>query len=164
MTARIRRRAETPVSPKQPHDDSRFGDLQADPPRAPGASALPLDEPGAAEHREHARAVPALTLTPDVRALLSVSLSEARSGPGMHLIRHHDDRQMQIVFDRVQPGEKYLALLDQAGWTDRTGSEGVWIKDVPEGKWQAVTEAERLFKEIASAIRKDKGLEGLTAA
>lgn len=75
----------------------------------------------------------------------------------MQLRRSHQYKQVQISFDQ-QPDEKYLAMLREAGWTDRTESEGIWTKQVGQGQWQPVADAERLFKEIANAIRRDKGL------
>ena len=35
----------------------------------------------------------------------------------------------------------------------------IWTKQVETGQWEPVVKAERLFKEIANGIRKDKGLE-----
>jgi hypothetical protein len=96
----------------------------------------------------------------DPHPKISVSLSEFRGGPAMHLLRSHRFRQMQIRFDREQPDEKYLAMLAQAGWTDRSESEGVWTKQIdPQARWQSVGQMEREFKEVANAIRKGKGLE-----
>ena len=66
---------------------------------------------------------------------------------------------MQIAFEQ-KPDEKYLAMLKEAGWTDRTREEGVWTKQIDkDARWQSVQAMEREFKEIANAIRKDKGLE-----
>ena len=61
-------------------------------------------------------------------------------------------------FDQ-QPDEKYLAMLAEAGWRDRTQEEGIWTKQVPKGEWKPVADAERIFREIANKIRQDKGLE-----
>ena len=63
---------------------------------------------------------------------------------------------MQIRFDR-QPEDHHLMKLKEAGWTDRTESEGIWTKQVAPGEWKPVADAERLFKDIANAIRKGKG-------
>jgi hypothetical protein len=71
---------------------------------------------------------------------------------------------LQIRFDGRQPDEKYLARLHQAGWADRTESEGIWTKQIPSGLWKPVADAERLFKEIANAIRRDRGLPAVTLA
>jgi hypothetical protein len=93
-------------------------------------------------------------------AKISVSLSAIRGGPSMHLLRSHRFRQMQVRFDREQPDEKFLAMLKQAGWTDRSESEGVWTKQIdPQARWQSVQQMEREFKEVANAIRQGKGLE-----
>jgi N12 class adenine-specific DNA methylase/SAM-dependent methyltransferase len=106
-------------------------------------------------------------LTPDPRGVMSASLGDEKGSPRIQLLRSHKFKQMQIRFDE-QPDQKYLAKLKEAGWTDRTRSEGVWTKQVGHGEWQTVADAERLFKDIANSIRKDKGLEpvlqGLSAA
>jgi N12 class adenine-specific DNA methylase len=131
VTARIRRRAQTPVE-----------DVTADQ-AEPDAATLPWND-----HPDPAH------------VLLSVSLSATPGGPGMHLLREPDSGALQIRFDRERPAETHLAKLRQAGWTEQDGS---WTTPLPDGKWRAA-EAERLFKEIASAIRQDKGLAGLSAA
>jgi hypothetical protein len=76
----------------------------------------------------------------------------------MQLLRSHRYKQMQIRFDR-QPDEKHLMKLKEAGWRDRTEEEGIWTRQVPKGEWKPVADAERIFREIANDIRKDKGLE-----
>ncbi len=106
---------------------------------------------------------------PDPRPWQSVSLSDHRGGPAMHLLRSQKFNQMQIRFDREQPDEKYLAMLAQAGWKDRTQAEGVWTKQIDkDARWQSVDKMEREFKEVANAICKSKGmepvLEGLAVA
>lgn len=97
-------------------------------------------------------------ITPDPRGVMSISLGDERGSPRIRLLRSHHFKQMQIAFEK-QPEEKYLAMLAEAGWKDRTETEGVWTKQVASGQWQAVADAERLFKDIGNAIRKDKGLE-----
>jgi hypothetical protein len=97
-------------------------------------------------------------LTPDPRGVMSASLGDTKGSPRMRLLRSHKFKQMQIEFEQ-QPDQKYLTMLKEAGWTDRTQSEGVWTKQVGQGQWQPVADAERLFKDVANAIRKDKGLE-----
>ena len=89
---------------------------------------------------------------------MSVSLGDGNGSPRMQLLRSHRYRQMQIHFDR-QPDDKYLMMLKDAGWADRTESEGIWTKQVAQGEWKPVADAERLFKDIANSIRRDKGLE-----
>ena len=106
-------------------------------------------------------------LTPDPRGVMSISLGDEKGSHRIRLLRSHKYKQMQIEFEQ-QPDEKYLAMLKQAGWTDRTESEGIWTKQLPQGEWKPVADAERDFKEVANAIRKDKGLkpamEGLAVA
>ena len=86
----------------------------------------------------------------------------------MRLLRSHRFNQMQIRFENGQPDDKYLDMLTQAGWRDRTQEEGVYTKQIDKnGKWQSVAKMEEEFKDVANAIRKDKGLgpvlEGLGA-
>src|SRR5207248_802212 len=107
--------------------------------------------------------------TADPRSVISVGLSDHRGGPSMHLLRSQKFNQLQIRFDREQPDEKYLAMLSEAGWKDRTEAEGVWTKQIDKNaRWQSVDKMEREFKAVANAIREDKGLrpalEGLAMA
>lgn len=96
----------------------------------------------------------------DPHATITVSLSDYRGGPSMHLLRSQQFNQMQIRFDGEQPGEQSLAMLARAGWKDRTESEGVWTKQIDRNaRWQSVQQMEREFRDIANAIRRDKGLE-----
>jgi hypothetical protein len=95
----------------------------------------------------------------DPHEKLSVSLSNVRGGPAMHLLRSHRYNQMQVRFDREQPDEQYLAMLAKAGWRDRTESEGVFTKQIdPNARWQSVAKMEQEFKDVANAIRRAKGL------
>jgi hypothetical protein len=97
---------------------------------------------------------------PDPRSMQSVSLSVHRGGPAMHLLRSQKFNQMQIRFDHEQPDESHLAMLARAGWKDRTEAEGVWTKQIDKNaRWQSVQQMEREFKEVANAIRKDKGMK-----
>jgi hypothetical protein len=96
----------------------------------------------------------------DPHAKTSVSLSDHRGGPSMHLLRSQKYNQMQIRFDGEQPDEKHRARLKETGWKDRTEAEGVWTKQIDKNaRWQSVQDMEREFKAVANAIRKDKGLE-----
>jgi hypothetical protein len=97
---------------------------------------------------------------PDPRSQTSVKISEHPGGARMHLLRSHKFNQMQIRFDGERPGEQYEAMLKDAGWRDRTESEGVWTKQIDrEARWQTVQQMEREFRDVANAIRRDKGLE-----
>ena len=97
-------------------------------------------------------------VTPDPRGVMSASLGD---GQRMQLLRSHRYQQLQIRFDQ-QPDEKYLAMLAEAGWRDRTQEEGIWTKQIPKGEWKPVADAERLFRDIANDIRQDKGLESVS--
>jgi hypothetical protein len=95
----------------------------------------------------------------DPHEKISVSLSDVRGGPAMHLLRSHRYNQMQVRFDREQPDEKHLKLLRDAGWRDRTQEEGVFTKQIDrDAKWQSVARMEEEFKHVAKAIRQSKGL------
>ena len=99
------------------------------------------------------------TYAADPHEKMSVSLSDVRGGPAMHLLRSHKYKQMQVRFDREQPDEKYLKMLKDAGWRDRTQEEGVFTKQIdPNARWQSVDRMEQEFREVANAIRKAKGL------
>lgn len=95
--------------------------------------------------------------TPDPRPIMSIALGDTKGSPRIQLLRSHRYKQMQLRFDQ-QPDDKYLVMLNEAGWRDRTEEEGIWTKQVESGMWQPVADAERLFKEIGNGIRKDKGL------
>lgn len=98
--------------------------------------------------------------TADPQAKISVGLSGYQGGPSMHLLRSQKFNQMQIRFDREQPDEQFLAMLQRAGWKDRTEAEGVWTKQIDRAaRWQSVQQMEREFREVANAIRQEKGLK-----
>ena len=104
----------------------------------------------------------------DPHEKISVSLSDVPGGPEMHLLRSHKFKQMQIKFNNGQPDERYLEMLKDAGWRDRTQEEGIWTKQIDlNARWQSVAKMEQEFKDVANAIREAKGLgpvlEGLGA-
>jgi hypothetical protein len=139
----------------------------------PAPENVPVSEPagkpatGTAEEprqpaQEAANGQPAYPTDPNAK--ISVSLSDYRGGPSMHLLRSHKFKQMQIRFDGQQPDEQYLAMLAEAGWKDRTESEGVFTKQIdPNARWQSVQQMESEFKQVANAIRESKGLEPVLA-
>jgi hypothetical protein len=66
---------------------------------------------------------------------------------------------MQVRFDGEHPDEKFLKMLMDAGWKDRTESEGIFTKQIdPIARWQSVAKMEEEFKQVANAIREAKGL------
>ena len=123
-------------------------------PAQPGVAIAPEEGDGARSATEARKPI----VTPDPRGVMSISLGDDKGSERMQLRRSHQYKQVQIKFD-TPPDEKYLAMLAEAGWRDRTQEEGIWTKQVGQGQWQPVADAERLFKEIGNAIRKDKGLE-----
>ena len=95
----------------------------------------------------------------DPHATAGISLSDHRGGPSMHLLRSHKFKQMQVRFDHGRPDEQYLKMLTDAGWTDRTQSEGIFTKQIdPNARWQSVEKMEQEFKRVANKIREAKGL------
>jgi hypothetical protein len=107
--------------------------------------------------RQAADTKPAYAADPHEK--ISVSLSDVRGGPAMHLLRSYKYKQMQVRFDREQPDERFLKMLTDAGWRDRTQEEGVFTKQIDrDAKWQSVDKMEKEFREVANAIREAKGL------
>jgi hypothetical protein len=95
----------------------------------------------------------------DPHEKISVSLSDVKGGPEMHLLRSHKYNQMQVRFDHGQPDEQYLKMLTDKGWKDRTQEEGVFTKQIDRNaRWQSVAKMEQEFKDVANAIREAKGL------
>lgn len=143
--------------PAQATADATPADAPVTEPAAETASGI-----AAGELREPMRRVAASepTYATDPYAKMSVSLGGHPGGPAMHLLRSRKFHQMQIRFDGGRPDEKYLVLLGEAGWRDRTESEGVWTKQIDrDARWQSVAQMEREFRTVANAIRTDKGLE-----
>jgi len=90
----------------------------------------------------------------------SIALSDTAHGPKMRLLRSNKFQQMQMQFDE-KPDEKYRQMLIQQGWKWRI-EEKVWSKQLDqENRWRVQADAERLFNEIGSAIRADKGLSAI---
>jgi len=93
-------------------------------------------------------------------AFQSIALSDANDGPMMRLLRSNQFQQMQMQFDE-KPDEKYRQMLTQQGWKWR-GEEKVWSKQLDkDNRWRVHADAEKLFNEIGSAIRADKGLSAI---
>jgi hypothetical protein len=95
----------------------------------------------------------------DPNEKLTISLSNIRGGPVVHLLRSHKYKQMQIKFEHGQPDEQYLKMLTDMGWKDRTQSEGIFTRQIdPDARWQSVAKMEEEFKHVANEIRKARGL------
>jgi hypothetical protein len=97
-----------------------------------------------------------------------VLISPGPDGARLRLLRSRRYNQMQISSDTELPLTAKQRLHD-AGWRDRTEEEGIWTKQLPprpkpgdddpsaaKPAWPTVIEAERLFEEIANAIRADR--------
>jgi hypothetical protein len=127
----------------------------APPVTATTATAVADRERGPAN--EAAKAEPVYAADPHEK--ISVSLSDVRGGPSMHLLRSHKFNQMQVRFVGEQPDEQYRAMLSKKGWRDRTEEEGIYTKQIDRhAKWQSVQQMEREFRDVANAIREAKGL------
>ena len=119
-----------------------------------GATATALPEPPAAQAAAEQRVYAA-----DPNEKLTISLSNIRGGPVVHLLRSHQYKHMQIKFEHGQPDEQYLKMLTDKGWKDRTQSEGIFTKQIdPDARWQSVAKMEEEFKHVANEIRKARGL------
>jgi hypothetical protein len=119
-----------------------------------GATATAVQEPPATQAAGEQRVYAA-----DPHEKITVSLSDAPGGPSMHLLRSHKFKQMQIRFDHGQLDEQYLKMLTDAGWKDRTESEGVFTKQIDQdARWQSVRKMEDEFREVANRIREDRKL------
>jgi hypothetical protein len=107
---------------------------------------------------------------PDIRELKSINLGLDRDSPRLRLLRSYRFNQLQIRSDEELP-QAAREQLQAAGWRDRTEEEGIWTMQLPprprkdtedsepsKPGWPTVVEAERLFHELANAIRADKGL------
>jgi hypothetical protein len=107
---------------------------------------------------------------PDVRELKQIKLGPDRDSPRLRLLRSHRFNQMQIRSDEELP-QAAREQLQATGWKDRTEEEGIWTKQLPprprkgaedaepaKPAWRTVVEAERLFHDIANAIRADRGM------
>jgi hypothetical protein len=107
---------------------------------------------------------------PDIRELKSIKLGPDRDSPRLRLLRSYRFNQLQIRCDEELP-QAAREQLQAAGWRDRTEEEGIWTKQLPPRPrkdaedsgpvtpgWPTVVEAERLFHDLANAIRADKGL------
>jgi hypothetical protein len=100
----------------------------------PAAAVGPTTGTAAEPSREAAAREPAYAADPHEK--FSVSLSDVVGGPAMHLLRSHRYNQMQVRFDGEQPDERYLKMLTDAGWKDRTQEEGVYTKQIDKNaKW-----------------------------
>ena len=154
-------RKKATATKEQPAADMTI-DREPLPAAATGAATLPPPESA----KEAPAASPVYAADPHEK--ISVSLNDIAGGPSMHLLRSHKYKQMQVRFDREQPDEHYVKMLTDAGWKDRTQSEGIFTKQIdPNARWQSVAKMEEEFKAVANAIREAKGLgpvlEGLGA-
>jgi hypothetical protein len=119
-------------------------------------------QPHAPESRQLGAEQPAAARLPDVRESKSVKLGPDKDSPRLRLLRSFRFNQMQISSDEELP-QAQRDKLNAAGWTERS-DEGIWTKQLPprardgeepKSAWPTVLEAERLFHDVANAIRAD---------
>src|SRR5262245_48707323 len=134
------------VARRKPAAKASIETAEATPEIAPRAEPTGESATGTAAQESRPPVGEAATEPPsesEPHALITASLGDVRGGPEMHLPRSHRCRQMQIRFDGGQPDEQHLAMLQQAGWRDRTEEEGVWTKQIdPNARWQSVQQME----------------------
>lgn len=101
------------------------------------------------------------TKLPESHELDSIELGPEKGSARMRLFRSNRFQQMQIRFDE-KPSDEVREFLHQEGWRWR-GQETGWTRQLDkEAKWRTQADAERLFKEVANAIRAEKGLGPVT--
>jgi hypothetical protein len=106
--------------------------------------------------REGAPGESAYAADPHAKITLGLDIG---GGAVMHLMRSHRFKQVQIKFDGTQPDDRQIAMLKEAGWTDRSEGEGVWTKQIDQhARWQSVQQMEKEFRDVANDIREGKGL------
>lgn len=95
---------------------------------------------------------------PDPFSFEQVSLTEAKDGPKMRLLRSRRYSRLYIKFDE-KPQDEVIEQLKEAGWIwgqkDRS-----WFLQLQQGTEVSTTiEAERIFQYLANQIRESQGLE-----
>jgi hypothetical protein len=113
---------------------------------------LPLVPTGTSHEPQHNSKLP------DPHSIDQISLSQAKGGPMMRLLRNHRYKKMQIMFDKRPPKHITLQLQD-AGWT-YNHHDTTWSKPLGRGtEISTAIESERLFKQLANQIRESQGLD-----
>lgn len=128
---------------------------------APGTEVAGAALHGHALHEghdaQHATDKARKTWQPDPFPLMTVPLGKGRDAPRMTLFRNNRYQQMAIRFDQ-KPAEHHRTALHDAGWRWRE-AEGVWTKQLDRDRRAASQlDAERLFAQLADAIRAELGL------
>jgi hypothetical protein len=153
-----RKAAESPVAGEDTAPEITAGTAELHTPEAPPEEAEPSAiAPDSTPAAGEGSAPPVYAADPHPK--ITVNLADYAGGPRAHLLRSHRYNQMQIRFEGEQPDEAVLAMLKEAGWTDRTEHEGIWTKQIHrDARWQSVQKMEQEFKAVTDAIRKAKGL------
>lgn len=128
---------------------------------APGTEVAGAALHGHAAHQgheaQHAAGEARKAWQPDPFPLMTVPLGNGRDAPRMTLLRNNRFQQMAIRFDS-KPAEHHRTALHDAGWRWRE-AEGVWTKQLDRDRRAASQlDAERLFTQLADAIRTELGL------
>lgn len=128
---------------------------------APGTTVSGAALHGHAPHEvheaQHATGEARKTWQPDPFPLMTAPLGKGHDAPRMTLLRNNRYQQMAMRFDQ-KPAEHHRTALHDAGWRWRE-AEGVWTKQLDRDRRAASQlDAERLFTQLADAIRAELGL------
>jgi hypothetical protein len=98
---------------------------------------------------------------PDPHWSDSISLTNAKDGPRIHLGRSRRYRQMLIAFDVKPEGEvggQVLATLRDQGWRYHA-KDKAWTVQLERGaEWRTAADAEKLFRDVGNTLREANGL------
>lgn len=98
---------------------------------------------------------------PDPIDLETTILTDRNDGPKMRLYRSNRNQELAIQFDE-RPANEHLQKLHDGGF-DWNRAEKVWTKPITqEAKWRDHADAEKVFREISTAIRAENGLGAAT--
>jgi hypothetical protein len=144
--------------PHEAHGHGTHGQAaHAAPSTEVAGAALHGHAPHEGHETQHATGEARKTWQPDPFALMTVPLGKGHDAPRMTLFRNNRYQQMAIRFDQ-KPAEHHRVALHAAGWLWRE-AEGVWTKQLDRDRRAASQlDAERLFHQLADAIRAELGL------
>ena len=161
--ARTRKKA---AKPTQASADAMPETIPVTEPAGEAATGIAAEAPQAPAKDAAAREP---TYAADPHPKISVSLSDHQAARACTCSAATASSRCRYASTASSPTRNTWPCSRQAGWTDRSESEGVWTKQIdPNARWQSVQKMEREFRDVANAIRRDKGmgpvLEGLAVA
>jgi hypothetical protein len=101
---------------------------------------------------------------PDPYNLVTISLSDEKTGPKVRLLRSRQHGDLWLQFDQ-NPGQEITSAIKDEGWhwEARAGYQdhkGAWVKPLePGNEWSNEMDAKALLKDVANRIRAERGLE-----